>query len=45
MGGFLTARGFAIFPACSGINKQGEPVALMVIQHFLDSQGDAWAGR
>jgi len=46
MGGFLTARGFAHISGMLGqvsrINKQGEPVALMVIQHFLDSQGDAW---
>jgi len=46
MGGFLTERGFAhisgILGQVSRINKQGEPVALMVIQHFLDSQGDAW---
>ena len=46
MGAFLTAGGFAHISAMLGqvsrINKQGEPVALMVIQHFLDSQGDAW---
>lgn len=46
MGGFLTERGFAHISGMLGqvsrINKQGEPVALMVIQHFLDSQGDAW---
>ena len=47
MGRFLTERGFAHISAMLGqvsrIDRQGEPVALMVIQRFLDSQGDAWS--
>ncbi|MCQ4310274.1 maltose alpha-D-glucosyltransferase [Pseudomonas stutzeri] len=46
MGRFLTEQGFQHISAMLGqvtrVNKRGEPHALMVVQRFLDNQGDAW---
>ena len=46
MGRFLTEQGFNHISAMLGqvtrVNKQGEQHALMVVQRFLDNQGDAW---
>src|SRR5690606_16803032 len=46
MGTFLTERGFGhisgMLAQVSRISWQRQPVALMVVQHYLDSQGDAW---
>ena len=46
MGRFLTEQGFTHISAMLGqvsrVNKKGEPHALMVVQRFLDNQGDAW---
>ncbi|WP_348691555.1 maltose alpha-D-glucosyltransferase [Stutzerimonas balearica] len=46
MGSFLTERGFAHISAMLGqvsrVDQQGNPYALMVVQRYLDNQGDAW---
>ncbi|TLX62747.1 maltose alpha-D-glucosyltransferase [Stutzerimonas nosocomialis] len=46
MGAFLTEQGYAHISAMLGqvsrISKDGTPHALMVVQRFLDNQGDAW---
>ena len=46
MGRFLTAQGFTHISAMLGqvsrFDKQGEQYALMVVQRYLDNQGDAW---
>jgi maltose alpha-D-glucosyltransferase / alpha-amylase len=46
MGAFLTRAGFANCAPVLGevrrIDETGEPFALMVLQGFLDNQGDAW---
>lgn len=46
MGRFLTEQGFAHISAMLGqvtrIDKNGTHHALMVVQRFLDNQGDAW---
>ena len=46
MGRFLTEQGFTHISAMLGqvsrYDKKGEQHALMVVQRFLDNQGDAW---
>ncbi|MCW3148203.1 maltose alpha-D-glucosyltransferase [Stutzerimonas stutzeri] len=46
MGRFLTAQGFTHISAMLGqvnrIDKNGDPHALIVVQRYLDNQGDAW---
>ncbi|MCF6780833.1 maltose alpha-D-glucosyltransferase [Stutzerimonas stutzeri] len=46
MGRFLTEQGFTHISAMLGqvsrFNSKGEQHALMVVQRFLDNQGDAW---
>ncbi|HAQ87495.1 MAG TPA: alpha-amylase, partial [Pseudomonas sp.] len=46
MGSFLTEQGFTHISAMLGqvsrFDKSGEQYALMVVQRFLDNQGDAW---
>ncbi|MCF7202409.1 maltose alpha-D-glucosyltransferase [Pseudomonas oligotrophica] len=46
MGAFLTERGFAHISAMLGqvsrVDADGTPHALMVVQRYLDNQGDAW---
>ena len=46
MGSFLTEQGFTHISAMLGqvsrFDKNGEQYALMVVQRFLDNQGDAW---
>lgn len=46
MGRFLTEQGFTHISAMLGqvsrFDKKGEQYALMVVQRFLDNQGDAW---
>lgn len=46
MGRFLTAEGFTHISAMLGevnrIDKSGVPHALLVVQRYLDNQGDAW---
>nr|MBF0685959.1 putative maltokinase [Pseudomonas sp.] len=46
MGRFLTEQGFTHISAMLGqvsrVDKKGQQFALMVVQRFLDNQGDAW---
>ncbi|WP_421684550.1 maltose alpha-D-glucosyltransferase [Stutzerimonas urumqiensis] len=46
MGAFLTEQGYANISAMLGqvsrFSKDGTPHALMVMQRYLDNQGDAW---
>jgi len=47
MGRYLTRRGFTQCAALLGyvesIGEQGEPCTLMLLQQYLESQGDGWA--
>ncbi|MHA6493117.1 maltose alpha-D-glucosyltransferase [Pseudomonas borbori] len=46
IGGYLTEKGFANIAPLLGevrrVDPQGQPHTLMILQGFLDNQGDAW---